>query len=120
MSKPFFGSVLLASMGAAIVLAAPASARTADKVSSEVRFGDLNLATDAGVTQLHRRIRTAAYQVCGRPEIRDLKGSQAAASCRDTALADARPKIELAIANARSGQDFAANTALEVGKPASR
>jgi hypothetical protein len=69
---------------------------------------------------LHRRIKSAARAACGQADIRDISGSQAAAACRETAMADAAPKIELAIANARSGQDFAANAAFEVGKPVSR
>lgn len=120
MSKPLIGAVLLASMGAAVVLAAPASAGTMEKFNSEVHYGDLNLTTEAGVAQLQRRIKYAARQICGYADARDLKASQAAASCRKAALADAAPKIELAVANARSGRDFAANAALKVGTPVTR
>jgi len=120
MFRPFFGSALLASFGAALALGAPASAQMMEKASHEVRYGDLDLASDAGVAQLHRRIKFAARSVCGQADIRDISGSQAAAACRRAALAEAGPRIELAIANARSGQDFAANAAFEVGKPVRR
>lgn len=120
MSKPLIGSVLLASFGAALVLAAPASAGTTEKVNREVRYGDLNLTTEAGVAQLQRRIKYAARQVCGHADGRDLEASQAVAACRKAALADAASKIELAVDNARSGRDLAANAALEVGKPVTR
>jgi UrcA family protein len=120
MSRPLFGSVLLASIGATLVLAAPASAQVVERFSSEVRYGDLNLTTDAGVAALHRRIANAARQACGYSDSRDLKVRQAVANCQQAALADATPKIELAVANARNGQAYAANAAVKVGTPARR
>ena len=120
MSQPLIGSVLLASIGAAVALASPASAGTMEPFNSEVRYGDLNLRTEAGVTQLQRRINSAARQACGYADSRDLTASHAVARCREEALADAAAKVQLAVANARGGQDFAANAALKVGKPVTR
>lgn len=120
MSKRFTRSVLLASMGAAVALAAPASAQTMEKFNSEVRYGDLNLTTDNGVAQLHQRIKSAARQACGYADGRDLEATQAVSACRKAALADATPKIELAIANARNGQALAANASVQVGTPGNR
>lgn len=112
-------TVLLASMGAAAALAAPASAESL-KFNSEVRYGDLNLTTDKGVAQLHQRIKAAARQACGYADGRDIRATQAVSACRQAALAQAAPKIDLAIANARNGEALAANAAVEVGKPGNR
>jgi UrcA family protein len=120
MSKAFLGSMLFASIGATLALAGPATARTMEPATHEVRYGDLNLASEDGLAQLHRRINAAARRVCGSADPRDLNMVQATNDCRKAALADAAPKIELAVANARSGQNYAANAAVEVGKPVTR
>ena len=120
MFKPVIHYALFASLGTTLAIAAlPASAAN-EKFASEVRYGDLNLATDAGVAQLQRRIGNAARKGCGYADGRDLKASQAAAACRKAAVSEAAPKIELAVANARNGQKLAANAAIGVGTPASR
>lgn len=121
MFKPIFHYALFASLGATLAIAAlPASAATSEKFASEVRYGDLNLATETGVAQLQRRIGNAARKGCGYAEGRDLKASQAVAACRKAAISEAAPKVELAVANARNGQKLAANAAIGVGTPASR
>lgn len=116
----FIRPTLLASITGALILSAPASAGAIESTSAEVRFGDLDLTSEADVTRLQHRIRRAAKAVCGASDIRDLKASQAAAACRTAALANAAPKAELAVANARDGQSLAANAAFEVGKPGDR
>ena len=103
-------SVLVLSLGFAAA-SVPAFAGEVQKVSADVRFGDLNLVSEQGVSTLHRRIEVAAEKVCGRPDIRDIKASSAAAACRSNAIAAAKPGVELAIANARNGQAYAANQA---------
>jgi len=121
MIKPVIGFALSAPLAALLAtVAIPASAATYEKFASEVRYGDLNLTTDAGVAQLQRRIINSARKACGRADGRDLTASQAAAECRRAAISAAAPKIELAVANARNGQKLAANAAIEVGTPASR
>ena len=120
MSRPLIGSVLLASIAATLVLAGPVSAQGNDSAISEVRYGDLDLKNDADVARLHRRIDGAARQLCGDTDSRNLKMSLAISACRKAALTDAGPKVELAIANARSGHELAANAALQVGKPGNR
>lgn len=103
-----FAPMIALSLGFAVA-ASPALAGGAEKVSAEVRYGDLNLASAQGAATLQRRIKLAAEKVCGRPDARDIKASQAAAACRADAMAAARPGVELAIANARNGQSYAAN-----------
>ena len=57
---------------AALALAGAASAASRDANSVVVRFGDLDLNSQAGVTRLHKRIRNAAESVCGPLETRIL------------------------------------------------
>jgi UrcA family protein len=54
-------------VAAAAVLAfgAPASAAEPTRTAVEVRYGDLNLATEKGATTLLRRIDRAAREACG-------------------------------------------------------
>ena len=120
MSRLFIGSVLLASISATLAFSAPTSAQVMEQFSNEVRYGDLNLTTDTGVAQLQRRIKAAARQACGYADGRDLKAAQAVAQCRQAAMTDAAPKVQLAVANARSGKDYAVNTAIKVGMSGNR
>lgn len=121
MFKPVIRYALFASLGMTLAIAAaPASAAAEVQFAREVRYGDLNLATAAGVAQLRRRIAKAARKACGRADGRDLTASQAAAACRRAAISAAAPKVELAAANARSGRKLAAGAAIGVGTPASR
>jgi UrcA family protein len=114
-------NALFASLGTILAIgAAPASAAAVEKFTSEVRYGDINLTSDAGVAQLQRRITNAARKICGYADARDLNGSQAVAACRRAAISAAAPKVELAVAGARNGQKLAANAAIGVGTPASR
>lgn len=122
MSRSIVRFAMLASLGAAALLPAlPAAAGTVEHVSSEVRYGDLDLKSEAGVAQLKQRIRAAARKVCGgQVELRDIRARQAADRCLAAALAGANPKIQLAVANARNGENLAANAALQVGEPHTR
>jgi UrcA family protein len=49
---------------AALVLSGVATAGSSDTNSVVVRYGDLNLNSQAGVASLHKRIRNAAESVC--------------------------------------------------------
>jgi UrcA family protein len=49
----------------ALTFSAASAAGSGEQVQSEiVRFGDLNLASPAGVKTLHQRLNAAAYRVC--------------------------------------------------------
>jgi UrcA family protein len=54
-----------------------------------VRYGDLNLSTEAGNLALYRRIVAAARQVCPDSGPRDLQASAISRACRDAAIARA-------------------------------
>ena len=57
---------------AALALSAVAAAATRADTRIVVKYGDLNLQSDAGVASLHLRIRNAAETVCGQYETRIL------------------------------------------------
>lgn len=63
---------------AALAIGGIATAGTpADTPSVVVKYGDLNLASQAGIARLHKRISNAAESVCGQLESR-IFGLQAA------------------------------------------
>ena len=57
---------------AALALSGIAAAGSRDTNSVVVRFGDLNLNSQAGVASLHKRIRNAAESVCSELDTRVL------------------------------------------------
>jgi UrcA family protein len=97
-------------LAAALVSVPSFAAPAADGMSTSVRFGDLDLTTDAGATALHNRIKSAARAVCGGEiDQRDLTAVRIGQACRQVAMAGAEPQMQLALANARSGRQLAAN-----------
>lgn len=92
-------SLLLA---AALAAALPAHAGGAQTRSVEVRYGDLDLASDAGVKELNSRVRRAAASICIDRGTRGLALRNAQQKCFSAALSDASRKVELAVIEARS------------------
>ncbi|WBX82994.1 UrcA family protein [Sphingosinicella microcystinivorans] len=81
-----------------------------------VKYGDLNLATDAGVKTLHDRVRRAATAMCVERGIRDLRREMAGIACRNAAISSAAPQITAAINNA--GTQVASNApAITIAMP---
>jgi UrcA family protein len=69
----------------ALAVSGVATAAPRDTTSVVVRFGDLNLNTQAGVARLHKRIRNAAESVCGPIDTRILELRDAFDACvKDT------------------------------------
>jgi len=54
-----------------------------------VRFGDLNLTSSEGVSVLYRRIHSAANEVCGGADTRELARVAATKACVDSAISQA-------------------------------
>ena len=82
-------AILLAAVGA-VTAGVSYAASDADAVPTiTVRYGDRDLATDAGARKLYGRIRTAAAAVCPQPDIRDLAAAAASTACRREAIARA-------------------------------
>ena len=71
--------------------------------TERVSYGDLNLASEAGVKALDRRLDRAVRRVCG-DDHRNLVMSSSVKNCIETARASIRPQREFAIARA-NGQD---------------
>jgi UrcA family protein len=66
-----------------------AASAAPDAPTTTVRYGDLNLATDAGTMALYRRLRAAAHRVCDADGTRELKQLMLARSCYEHALSEA-------------------------------
>ncbi|MBL8646197.1 MAG: UrcA family protein [Sphingosinicella sp.] len=74
---------------------------------AHVKYGDLNLASDAGVKTLHGRVRRAANAMCFEGGRQDMRRDALSMECRNSAIASAAPQITAAINNA--GTQVAAN-----------
>lgn len=73
---------------------ARANPPNADVLSVTVNYGDLNLTTDRGTTELYRRIAAAARQVCARDDLRGLAFVAAARACEAQAIARAVDRVD--------------------------
>lgn len=71
---------------AALVLSGLATAAPTNSVV--VKYGDLNLNSQAGIARLHKRIANAAESVCNQLETRILSLQAAYKDCVNTAVAD--------------------------------
>ncbi len=75
-------------------LAPAAFAADSDAPSVKVRYGDLNLATEAGVQTLYRRIKGAARMVCDQSiPSGDAQSVSHFWKCYDTALGNAINRV---------------------------
>ena len=73
---------------AALAFSGLATAGTRDLNTVTVRYGDLNLNSQAGIASLHKRIRNAAESVCSQLETRILGLRGAYDQCIDQAVAE--------------------------------
>jgi UrcA family protein len=102
--------IIALSLFAACSALSAAGAAVADEVpSTTVKYGDLNLGTDAGVHALYGRLVRAADRVCHVEFNVDLQTRQRALECREAAIARAvaalgNPRlVALRAAHARLG-----------------
>lgn len=87
----------------------PALAR-GEPASEAVPYGDLNLASEAGVKALDRRLDRAVERVCGAPPVRSLATHRQVAECREQAWQAIQDDRAIAIARATgrtNGQEWA-------------
>jgi UrcA family protein len=82
-----FGAILATTMS--VVGVSPARAE-----SVEVRHGDLDLHSAEGRASLHRRIRAAAYTVCGSDSA---QYHRAIVACRADAIAQAEARLPVSV-----------------------
>ena len=87
---------------AALIAAVPSSARPGEEtVTEQVPYGDLNLATAAGVEALDRRLDRAVERVCGAVTPRgSIQQGQLIRECMKQARQSIHGQREFAIANA--------------------
>jgi UrcA family protein len=90
-------------------MAANADAAPASTATASVRYADLDLRTEAGVTELEHRIARAADRVCGPADLRSLADIELRDICRAKAVTDATPRVDSVVAMAREGSRYAMN-----------
>lgn len=73
-----------------------------DVVTQVVKIGDLNLATDAGVKEMEKRVTSAVDYICAIPAVIGYYKQKSEAPCRDEAWTSARPQMDLAVERART------------------
>lgn len=83
---------------AALLLATAAQAKKSDQttLSVTVRYGDLDLASDAGAATLQARIAAAVKTVCPRPDLRVLGSRESWQRCRSEAMEGAIEQLAAA------------------------
>ena len=98
LSPSRYGTLVVAAAVALFFLCSAASAKDSqDRVWIKVNYADLNLDTDAGVRQLHYRLRSAARQACDvQPfsKTRSLNLTLATKACYRDSLAAAVEEID--------------------------
>lgn len=98
MLKPVFA---IAVVLVASALVGPTVSQAAESNSVRVSYADLNLASDRGQESLQRRMKFAAVVVCQIEDSRELALAAATNDCRNTAIVNAQPAYEAAVAAAR-------------------
>lgn len=100
-----FAAVAVA--GALVLSAVPAAA---SQRSVEVRYGDLNLASEAGSAKLKQRVALAVKKVCGDADMRNLAERESVIRCRRETAARTDRDVALALEHARNGAQMASLT----------
>ena len=70
----------------------------AEPVSKPVSYAGLDLGSDAGRATLDRRITSAAFQICGDYDLRDVEARLQERHCRANAIGPARTRANVVIA----------------------
>ncbi|WP_164118968.1 UrcA family protein [Sphingorhabdus sp. Alg239-R122] len=86
---------------------APAMAGAQETRSVEVRYDDLNLASEAGAKRLQGRIKAAARTVCSPMPSRALADQLDYKKCFSQAVSGGSKAAVTILAKAKSGQEFA-------------
>ena len=72
-----------------------------EQVSTQVPYGDLNLATDKGVETLRTRVKAEAGKMCGVSD-GSARNTMNRNTCYDSVMASAEPQIVKLAADARA------------------
>ncbi len=76
----------LAAASLSLFAAAPAAA---EEIQATVYFGDLDIASTAGIETLNSRLLGTIKSVCERPSVLDMKANAAWNECKDAAMSSA-------------------------------
>jgi UrcA family protein len=87
-----FAIQALAAVSLSVAAVAPAAA---EEVRLTVPYGDLDIATPAGAETLNARLLSGIKTVCERPDVRDVKASEAWEACKDAAMSRALEQLAL-------------------------
>jgi UrcA family protein len=72
-----------------------------EQVSTQVPYGDLNLATDKGVETLRARVKAEANKMCGRTD-GTARNTANRNTCYESVMASAEPQVVKLAADARA------------------
>jgi UrcA family protein len=97
---------LVCALIVSVAVTSPVLAQTNDPASSTVQIKDLNLAMPKDRARLNTRVRSAVYMIC-RSGLGGTAAQVIEAKCVQTALANARPQIDFAIATASAAVQIA-------------
>lgn len=86
-------TVIIAALAATSAIAQPAG-----PLSVKVRYGDINLATPAGIAEFDRRIAVAINRVCPRVNMGDFRAVAAQRTCKIETAERTRPAVALVMA----------------------
>jgi UrcA family protein len=89
-------SITFAALAACLIAGTSFAASPQTTSSVTVRYGDLDLSRDEGLSTLHARVAAAARQVCGADgvDMRNLQAFAAVRSCETQAIADAERDVQ--------------------------
>ena len=104
-------AVLAALSVLAVGSAASAQGAGGESVSVKVKFADLNVSSEAGAKALLRRIRSAAREACGLPDV-SLAGSAHWVDCINDATDQAVDKLDVPMVSAMNGSGNRASVRL--------
>jgi UrcA family protein len=108
--------ILAATAFTAPAMAAETGPSRTDASSAVVRYADLDLKTDSGVSELQHRIARAADKVCGPVDARSLAEIGLRDACRAKAIEAATPRLDSVVAMARSSSRYAMNQGQDKGQ----
>lgn len=97
---------------AALIAAVPSSALAKDEIRTQtVPYGDLDLATHAGIDTLDRRLDRAVERVCSQPTPRSFQQRRVIEQCKKDTRQSIQAKRDFAIAQTTGnhGQAWAEN-----------
>ena len=90
---------------AALASTVPSSAIAGGPTTETVPYGDLNLASEAGIKALDRRLDRAVERVCGDSQVRTLALQRRIEQCRADTWQSIRDERQFAIAKSTGQHD---------------